>query len=55
MFYPQNDNDPQMRNICLTELTKDGEKVDPSTFDLLKVLGQGSFGKVQYSNNILTI
>lgn len=25
---------------------KDGEKVDPSHFELLKVLGQGSFGKV---------
>ncbi|XP_052087652.1 ribosomal protein S6 kinase 2 beta-like [Mytilus californianus] len=46
MLIDENDNDPQMRNISLTELTKDGEKVDPSTFDLLKVLGQGSFGKV---------
>ncbi|XP_060572640.1 ribosomal protein S6 kinase alpha-1-like isoform X2 [Ruditapes philippinarum] len=25
---------------------KDGERVDPSNFELLKVLGQGSFGKV---------
>lgn len=46
MLIDENDNDPQMRNISLTELTKDGEKVDPSSFDLLKVLGQGSFGKV---------
>jgi len=25
---------------------KEGERVDPSHFELLKVLGQGSFGKV---------
>ncbi|KAL5009628.1 hypothetical protein ScPMuIL_011933 [Solemya velum] len=41
----QNDSDSD-REIDLTELTKGGEKLDPSHFELLKVLGQGSFGKV---------
>ena len=30
----------------MTHMVKNAEKVDPSFFDLLKVLGQGSFGKV---------
>jgi hypothetical protein len=32
--------------IELREVRKEGEKADPSQFELLKVLGQGSFGKV---------
>lgn len=27
-------------------MMKDGERVEPKDFELLKVLGQGSFGKV---------
>ncbi len=42
----QNDNDFMESEIDVQELTKGGEKVDPSNFELLKVLGQGSFGKV---------
>ena len=39
--------DADMREINITEMHADGhEKADPSQFDLLKVLGQGSFGKV---------
>ncbi|XP_061176559.1 ribosomal protein S6 kinase 2 alpha-like [Saccostrea echinata] len=41
----QNDNDTD-RVINVANLMKDGEKVEPKDFELLKVLGQGSFGKV---------
>ncbi|XP_074662868.1 ribosomal protein S6 kinase alpha-3-like isoform X2 [Tubulanus polymorphus] len=42
----QNDNDFGASVIEITNVTKDGVGVDPSNFELLKVLGQGSFGKV---------
>ncbi|XP_071954782.1 ribosomal protein S6 kinase alpha-3-like [Antedon mediterranea] len=38
--------DEEMREVNITNVTKDGEKGDPAQFELLKVLGQGSFGKV---------
>ncbi|KAL3881087.1 hypothetical protein ACJMK2_027718 [Sinanodonta woodiana] len=41
----QNDNEND-RVIDIINITKEGERVDPSHFELLKVLGQGSFGKV---------
>jgi len=34
--------------IDVTHMVKNAEKVDPSFFELLKVLGQGSFGKVTH-------
>jgi len=32
--------------IEVTNVTRLGQKAEPSDFELLKVLGQGSFGKV---------
>lgn len=39
--------DEDVKEIPITNHVKEGyEKADPAQFDLLKVLGQGSFGKV---------
>lgn len=43
-------NCSNMHEIELKEVIKEGhERAHPSQFELLKVLGQGSFGKVTYS------
>ena len=34
--------------IEVTNVTREGQKVDQANFELLKVLGQGSFGRVSY-------
>ncbi|KTG37645.1 hypothetical protein cypCar_00000311, partial [Cyprinus carpio] len=40
-------DDGDIKEINITHVVKEGaEKADPSQFELLKVLGQGSFGKV---------
>ncbi len=48
-------NDDSVREVNITNVQKEGEKVDQSYFDLLKVLGQGSFGKVSLIFPILDI
>ena len=42
----QNDNDVMESEFEVCNITRQGQRVDPSHFELLKVLGQGSFGKV---------
>uniref|UniRef100_A0A8B9NEQ6 Uncharacterized protein n=1 Tax=Accipiter nisus TaxID=211598 RepID=A0A8B9NEQ6_9AVES len=49
-----------VKEIDISHHVKEGfEKADPSQFELLKVLGQGSYGKVIfnfiYAGNILTL
>jgi len=44
---PQSENDDaKVSEIEVTNVTRLGQKAEPSDFELLKVLGQGSFGKV---------
>jgi len=38
--------------IEVTSISRQGQRADPSHFELLKVLGQGSFGKVIVVNII---
>jgi hypothetical protein len=40
------------REINVANMMKDGEKVEPRDFELLKVLGQGSFGKVCFNTRL---
>lgn len=42
----ENDNDVMESEFELTNITRLGTKANPSDFELLKVLGQGSFGRV---------
>lgn len=46
--------DGDIKEINITHVVKEGsEKADASQFELLKVLGQGSFGKVTHSHILL--
>lgn len=46
LLFPQDDS--ILKEIDISHHVKEGcEKADPSQFQLLKVLGQGSYGKVQ--------
>ncbi|CAH8504276.1 unnamed protein product [Dicrocoelium dendriticum] len=39
-------NEEKLTEICVEDLAQKRDRVDPNDFELLRVLGQGSFGKV---------
>lgn len=44
-------DDSILKEFDISNHVKEGfEKADPSQFELLKVLGQGSYGKVSFEN-----
>lgn len=44
-------DDSILKEFDISDHVKEGfEKADPSQFELLKVLGQGSYGKVSFKN-----